>query len=228
MLGQYMAQNGASAAEIAQAEVFFVEVSVKIKILCFDLKLNDKDVYMKYSLIFMLPAFFLTGCSVDVSSSMPDYFGRDKAFIRVDNSFQPTPFRLEKMLSDERCMKSEGVYGLTSKVAVMGIKSSYSKRVDGAAPPSQSFLNRGYLEYSIQGGKAYKIWWRHDERSMYGIDLGRTFSNSFMAKDGHTYEIKTKGNDIVIYDVSEGKEAPSVEIKECAYDVTMLGKKEYL
>ncbi|CAI0979076.1 Uncharacterised protein [Serratia rubidaea] len=31
MLGQYMAQNGASAAEIAQAEVFFVEVSVKIK-----------------------------------------------------------------------------------------------------------------------------------------------------------------------------------------------------
>lgn len=172
--------------------------------------------------------FFISGCSVDMSSSMSDYQGSDRAFIRVDNSFQPTPFRLEKMLPAEGCMKSGGVYGLTSKVAVMGIKTSYSKRVNGIEPPSKDFLNRGYLEYTIQSGQVYKIWWRFDEKSMYGIDLGRTFENSFTAEDGHTYEIQTKGNDVVIYDISENQEALSVSIKECHYNRTMLGKKEYL
>lgn len=183
---------------------------------------------MKSNSFFLVVVIFLSGCTVDMSSSMPDYHGNDLSFIRVNNSFQPTPFRLEKMLPAAGCMKSEGVYGLTSKVAVIGIKSSYSKRVTGIAPPSKEFLNRGYLEYTIQSDQIYKIWWHFDEKSMYGIDLGRTFESSFTAKKDHTYEIRTKGNDVVIYDVSAGKEADSVSIKECQYKNTMLGKKEYL
>ena len=188
----------------------------------------NMDIYMKSNSFFLMIVIFLSGCTVDMSSSMPDYQGNDTSFIRVDNSFQPTLFRLEKMLPAAECMKSEGVYGLTSKVAVMGIKTSYSKRVTGIASPSTQFSNRGYLEYTIQSGKVYKIWWHFDEKSMYGIDLGRTFERSFTAEDGHSYEIQTKGNHVVIYDISERKEADYVSVKECQYKKTMLGKKEYL
>ncbi|MBK4716805.1 MULTISPECIES: hypothetical protein [Tenebrionibacter/Tenebrionicola group] len=183
---------------------------------------------MRFSLAILVSLIFLSGCSVDMSRSMPDYQGSDKAFIRVDNTFQPTPFRLEKMLPSEGCVKSDGVYGLTAKIAIMGIKSSYTRRVNGIASPSETFLKRGYLEYIIQSGYVYKIWWRFEERSMYGIDLSRTFTSSFMAKDGHTYEVQTKGNDIVIHDLTDNEDITPVNIKECKYKKTLLGKKEYL
>lgn len=107
---------------------------------------------MKNILLMAFVLSLLTGCSVDMADSMPDYKGTDIAYIRVDNTFQPTAFRLEKMLPAGDCWKSEHVYGLTSKIAIMGIKSSYSKKVDGIAPPSLGFAKKGFLEYSIQAG----------------------------------------------------------------------------
>lgn len=43
----------------------------------------------------LLTTMVLTGCSVDFSDTLPDYTGSDAAYIRVENTLQPTPYRIE-------------------------------------------------------------------------------------------------------------------------------------
>lgn len=171
--------------------------------------------------------FLLSGCSIDMSDKLTDYQGSDAAYIRVDNSGQPTPLRIQKIIPAGNCVKLDQVYGLTSSVAVAGIKSSYTKTVPGIAPVSDRYTKRGYLEYSIKPNEEYKIWWKFFEQSQYGIDLSRTWSSTFKAEKGHTYEIGTVANEIDITDITTGQKTVSGNIKECPYTISMMGKKVY-
>lgn len=170
---------------------------------------------------------FLSGCSVDMTDKLTDYQGSEAAYIRVDNSGQPTPLRIQKIVPAGSCEKLEQVYGLTSSVAVAGIKSSYSKTVPGIAPVSSRFAKRGYLEYAIKPDEEYKIWWTFFQQSQHGIDLSRTWSSTFKAEKGHTYEIGTVANEIDITDITTGQKTVSRDIKECPYTISMMGKKVY-
>ncbi|EBQ8894982.1 hypothetical protein DKU76_02595 [Salmonella enterica subsp. enterica serovar Napoli] len=171
--------------------------------------------------------FLLSGCSIDMSDKLTDYQGSDAAYIRVDNSGQPTPLRIQKIIPAGNCVKLDQAYGLTSSVAVAGIKSSYTKTVPGIAPVSDRYTKRGYLEYSIKPNEEYKIWWKFFEQSQYGIDLSQTWSSTFKAEKGHTYEIGTVANEIDITDITTGQKTVSGNIKECPYTISMMGKKVY-
>lgn len=170
---------------------------------------------------------FLSGCSVDMTDKLTDYQGSDAAYIRVDNSGQPTSFRIQKIIPTGNCVKLDKPYGLTASVAVAGIKSSYSKTVPGIAPVSARYAKRGYLEYTIKPNEEYKIWWKFFEQSQHGIDLSRTWSSTFKAEKGHTYEIGTVGNEIDITDITTDQKTVSKDLKECPYTISMMGKKVY-
>jgi hypothetical protein len=170
---------------------------------------------------------FLSGCSIDMTDKLKDYQGSDIAYIRVDNSGQPTALRIQKLIPAGNCMKLEKTYGLTAGVAVAGIKSSYSKTVPGIAPVSTNYAKRGYLEYTIKSGEEYKIWWKLFEQSQHGIDLSRTWSSTFKAEKGHTYEIGTLENEIDITDITVGKKMMPTSFTECPYTISMLGEKIY-
>ncbi|EMH2329894.1 hypothetical protein RRR72_001579 [Citrobacter freundii] len=169
----------------------------------------------------------LSSCSIDMSDKLTDYQGSDAAYIRVDNSGQPTALRIQKIIPAGNCVKLDQVYGLTSSVAVAGIKSSYSKTVPGIAAVSERYAKRGYLEYAIKPNEEYKIWWKFFEQSQHGIDLSRTWSSIFKAEKGHTYEIGTVGNEIDITDITTGQKTVSRDINECPYTISMMGKKVY-
>ena len=183
---------------------------------------------MKRSLLALLATTLISGCSVDFSDTLPDYTGHDVAYIRVENTLQPTPFRIEKQIPAGNCWKSEHVYGITSKVAIIGVKIRTDKNVAGIAPPSANFANKSFQEYSVQSGFSYSVWWKREERSMHGIDLGQTYSGSFFAAQGHTYEIGTENNAIVITDLSSEPVAKRESLPECNYNRDLLGKKQYL
>lgn len=176
----------------------------------------------------LLTTMVLTGCSVDFSDTLPDYTGSDAAYIRVENTLQPTPYRIEKQIPAGNCWKSEKAYGITSKVAIVGIKVRTSKAVDGIAPPSADFAAKSYQEYTIQPGFTYKVWWKREERSMYGIDLGQTYSGSFHANQGHTYEISNDNNEVRIVELSKDASPNMKSLPECNYNRDLLGKKQYL
>lgn len=169
----------------------------------------------------------LVGCSVDFSDTLPDYKGSDIAYIRVENTLQPTPFKIEKQIPAGKCWTSEHIYGVTSKVAIAGIKIRTSKNVDGIAPPSANFSNKSYQEYSIQSGYNYNVWWKREERSMYGLDLGQTYSGGFNARKGHTYEISNENNEVKVTDLSNEVPEKVPSLPECEYKRDMFGKKQY-
>ncbi|EMF0716656.1 hypothetical protein V2E67_005344 [Citrobacter freundii] len=170
----------------------------------------------------------LAGCSVDFSDTLPDYTGSDAAYIRVENTLQPMPYKIEKQIPAGNCWKSDKTYGITSKVAIAGIKVRTSKSVQGIAPPSADFANKSYQEYTIQPGFTYGVGWRREERSMYGIDLGQTYSGSFHADKGHTYEISNDHNEVRIVDLSKDASPTTKSLPECNYNRDMFGKKQYL
>ncbi|WP_054177717.1 hypothetical protein [Trabulsiella odontotermitis] len=178
-------------------------------------------------LVALSACVFLSGCSLDMADKLKDYQGSDVAYIRVDNSGQPTALRIQKLIPTGNCIRLDKPYGMTASLAVVGIKTSYSKTVPGIAPVSANYAKRGYLEYAIKSEEKYKIWWTFHEQSQYGIDLSRTWSSTFNAEKGHTYEIGTLGNDIDITDITTGEKTKSISFDECPYTVSMLGEKKY-
>ncbi|MFY9996022.1 MAG: hypothetical protein WAK61_13655 [Leclercia sp.] len=183
---------------------------------------------MNKNISVFLAATLISGCSVDFTDTLPDYTGTDVAYIRVENTPHPTPFRIEKQIPEEKCWKSEHAYGITSKVAIIGVKIRTSKYVAGIAPPSTKFANKNFQEYSVQSGYIYSIWWKREVRNMHGMDLGQTYSGSFFASKGHTYEIGSDNNNIVITDLSNESVKKTESLPECRFNRTMLGKKQYL
>jgi hypothetical protein len=183
---------------------------------------------MKKGITILVSSLLLAGCSVDFSDTLPDYTGSDIAYIRVENTLQPTPFKIEKQIPAGKCWKSEQAYGITSKVAIVGVKIRTSKTVAGIAPPSANFAQKSYQEYTIQSGFTYSVWWKREERSMYGIDLGQKYSATFHANKGHTYEISNDNNDVRIVDLTTDTSPETQAMPECNYERDLLGKKQYL
>ncbi|MCU6677670.1 hypothetical protein [Leclercia tamurae] len=183
---------------------------------------------MNKNISVLLAATLISGCSVDFTDTLPDYTGSDVSYIRVENTPHPTPFRIEKQIPAGQCWKSEHAYGITSKVAIIGVKIRTSKYVAGIAPPSTKFANKSFQEYSVQSGYTYSIWWKREVRTMYGMDLGQTYSDSFFASKGHTYEIGSDNNNIVITDLSSEPVEKTKSLPECRFKTSLLGKKQYL
>ncbi|MFG1172504.1 hypothetical protein AAFN90_02675 [Erwiniaceae bacterium CAU 1747] len=172
---------------------------------------------MKLSSIFALviPAtftLFLTGCAASFRPVLPDYYGENAAYLRFDNSpvytslrqasgqlLQPVPYYVKWSGEPDQ------EYSVNARFSVMGIKSSYGKKVEGSGPVSSNFSDKSYMEYRVKAGATYSINWVFTEQGMYN-SFDRTWSGSVKPEAGHTYEVTigggSDGNDIVITDVT--------------------------
>jgi len=171
-------------------------------------------VFMKRkTLQIIIPTFILVGCAASFNPVLPDYSGSDVAYLRFDNSpvfssvreasgqlFQPVPYVVTR--SSEPGKK----YSVNARFSIMGIKSSYGKKVDGSGPVSLAFADKSYMEYKVKAGDTYRIEWVFTEQGTYN-SFDRTWSSSVVPVAGHTYEITLGGtvddNNIVITDVTD-------------------------
>lgn len=160
---------------------------------------------------FALP-FLLTGCAASFQPPLPEYTGENPAYLRFNNSpvytslrqasgqiLQPVPFSVKTSEMPDK------EYSVNARFSIMGIKSSWVKKVDGSGPVSDAFANNSYMEYRVKPGETYSIKWTFTEQGMYSSS-DRVWSSAIIPEAGHTYEITLKGgkdgDDIVINDVT--------------------------
>jgi hypothetical protein len=154
----------------------------------------------------------LTGCSASFQPVLPDYAGENAAYLRFDNSpvytslrqaagqtLQPVPYIVV------RSGDPDNKYSVNARFSVMGIKSSYGKKIDGSGPVSSKFIDKSYKEYRVRAGETYAIKWIFTEKTQYN-SWDRVWSASITPKAGHTYEVTigggSDGNDVIVSDVT--------------------------
>ncbi len=154
----------------------------------------------------------LTGCAASFQPVLPDYTGKNAAYLRFDNSpvytslrqasgqvLQPVPYIVK------RSGESDKEYSVNARFSIMGIKSSYGKKAEGSGPVSSKFADKSYKEYRVEAGVTYTIKWVFTEKGMYSSS-DRVWSDSVTPEAGHTYEVTigggSDGNDVVISDVT--------------------------
>ncbi|WP_353612865.1 hypothetical protein [Mangrovibacter phragmitis] len=164
-----------------------------------------------YAVAVIFP-FLLTGCAASFQPVLPDYTGANAAYLRFDNSPVYTSLReasgqlLEPVPYTVKWSGEPGKeYSVNARFSIMGIKSSYGKKVNGSGPVSPGFASKSYKEYRVKAGEVYSIQWVFTEKGMYSSS-DRVWSASVTPVAGHTYEITlgggSDGNDVVISDVT--------------------------
>ena len=165
------------------------------------------------ALMAVIPTFLLAGCAASFQPTLPDYNGSNAAYLRFDNSpvytslrqasgqlLQPVPYIVK--WSGEPGKE----YSVNARFSIMGIKSSYGKKVEGSAPVSSKFADRSFMEYRVKAGETYSVKWVFTEKGMYN-SFDRTCPASVTPEAGHTYEVTIGGgsdeNDVVITDVTK-------------------------
>lgn len=160
----------------------------------------------------VIPPLLLAGCAASFQPVLPDYNGADAAYLRFDNSpvytslrqasgqmLQPVPYIVK--WSGEPGKE----YSVNARFSIMGIKSSYGKKVEGSAPLSAKFADKSSMEYRVKAGETYYIKWVFTEKGMYN-SFDRSWGESVTPVAGHTYEVTigggSDGNDVVITDVT--------------------------
>ncbi|QHM74010.1 hypothetical protein [Mixta intestinalis] len=166
------------------------------------------------SLSTVLLSLSLAGCAASFQPVLPDYTGENAAYLRFNNSpvytklrqasgqvLQPVPFSVRWSGAAD----PDKEFSVNARFAIMGIKSSYGKKVEGSAPVSSNLSNKSYMEYRVKAGDTYSIKWVHREQGIYH-NFDRTFSGSVTPETGHTYEVTigggSDGNGVVITDVT--------------------------
>lgn len=160
----------------------------------------------------VMPAFLLVGCAASFQPVLPDYNGTDVAYLRFDNSPVYTSLRqasCQMLQPVPYIVKSSGEpdkeYSVNARFSIMGIKSSYGKKVEGSAPVSSKFADKSYMEYKVKSGETYAIKWVFTDKGMYN-SFDRSWVGSVTPEAGHTYEVTigggSDGNDVVINDIT--------------------------
>jgi len=182
-----------------------------------------------YLLGIVLP---LSGCVISLSS-MGDYSGTDAAKIRVANTSDPLSMKFYKKVGS--CLQEIDSKSLAPGVNILGFKSTKFKKINDIEPLPEGSPLRGvdYMEYNIQPGQYLKVGYRTTSQTMYTQTLHTSY-RSFIPKAGHSYETYTlRGgyyiNPIMITDITNHKNdaAPEWDIKECDYNISLLGQKVY-
>ncbi|MNG81150.1 hypothetical protein [Serratia inhibens] len=170
----------------------------------------------------------VSGCSVSLTKSMEDYAGTDSARIRVKNYLPP--LTLEVYEKSGECYKLADARTLTAGVNVIGIKSTYNKKLPGMLPPSPEMQGMDAIEYKIKANQHVSITYKEETfRSQYNQTIA-TRSSSFVPEVGHDYDIYPANAYVSIIDLTAGNHAPRYwgkEDKECSYKTGLLGGRNY-
>ncbi|GKX61440.1 hypothetical protein [Pragia fontium] len=173
--------------------------------------------YYYFKIVLLLLSLFLSGCIVNVNP-LEDYTGHDMAMIRVKNYYLPLSIiRYQKIGS---CIQRLERNSLTAGINILGIKSTYNKKIVGMPPsPVTSQLKRSdVMEYTIKADQPVMITY---EKNVGGREISST--NSFIPQSGHSYEIFTVGitDNIIVTDITQGKDDQPAkwdwDLKGCEY-----------
>ncbi|MDK1193894.1 hypothetical protein QMW88_00105 [Cronobacter dublinensis] len=174
----------------------------------------------------------LTGCII-ASNTLDDYSGKDSAMIRLENYMAPLSLQVYRQVGT--CVQQVDNKSLTAAVNILGIKSTYNKKVPAIAtvPGSSPLNDKDVLEYAVQPNQLYKIGYQTTSQTTYSTSVYSSY-RSFKPQPGHSYEVYTLAggyyiHGIMITDITQGKDEPAPEwtLKECDYDLSMLGQKVY-
>lgn len=170
----------------------------------------------------------VSGCSVNLTKSVDDYAGADFARIRVKNYLPP--LTLEVYEKAGQCYKLVDAKSLTAGVNVIGIKSTYNKKLPGMLPPSPEMQGMDAIEYKIKANQHVSITYKEETfRSQYNQTIA-TRSSSFIPEVGHDYDIYPVNSGVNIVDLTSSNHAPKSwgnEDKECNYKTGLLGGRNY-
>lgn len=170
----------------------------------------------------------VSGCSVSLTKSVDDYAGADFARIRVKNYLPP--LTLEVYEKSGQCYKLVDAKSLTAGVNVMGIKSTYNKKLPGMLPPSTEMQGMDAIEYKIKANQHVSITYKEETfRSQY-TQIIATRSSNFIPEVGHDYDIYSSKSGVSVVDLTSSNHAPRSwgnEDKECNYKTGLLGGRNY-
>lgn len=185
---------------------------------------------MKLGVMFtvFLSVSVVSGCSVSLTKSVDDYAGADFARIRVKNYLPP--LTLEVYEKSGQCYKLVDAKSLTAGVNVMGIKSTYNKKLPGMLPPSTEMQGMDAIEYKIKANQHVSITYKEETfRSQY-TQIIATRSSHFIPEVGHDYDIYSSNLGVSVVDLTSSNHAPrswANEDKECNYKTGLLGGRNY-
>ncbi|KFB90105.1 hypothetical protein CR62_09035 [Serratia grimesii] len=170
----------------------------------------------------------VSGCSVSLTKSVDDYAGADFARIRVKNYLPP--LTLEVYEKSGQCYKLVDAKSLTAGVNVMGIKSTYNKKLPGMLPPSTEMQGMDAIEYKIKANQHVSITYKEETfRSQY-TQIIATRSSNFIPEVGHDYDIYSSNSGVSVVDLTSSHHASKSwgnEDKECNYKTGLLGGRNY-
>ncbi|WP_235895646.1 hypothetical protein [Yersinia alsatica] len=182
---------------------------------------------IKINTVFILSCA-ISGCAVNMTKSLEDYTGSDSARIRVKNYLPP--LTLEIYEKSGQCFKLVSTKSLTAGINLVGIKSTYNKKITGMRPPSPEMAGMDSLEYSIKSNQHIRITYKEETfRSQYNQIIATRWIG-FVPETGHDYDIYAVNSGVKIVDLNNTDGIPRYwgkEDKECKYEDGFFGKKNY-
>lgn len=188
----------------------------------------------RYILSGLFIPLLLSGCTFHLNKEQEDYSGSNAAMLRVENGDMPLILRSYRTVGN--CYQQTVQRGLTAGFNLMGIKSTYNKKIAGIAPsPEDSKVkNSNVMEFRIKADQPIEVMYMITVKRAFGEQLIQS-SKYLIPEAGHSYEAwldkKPDNNNppIMIKDITSGKSnAPAAwALTECKHTYTLLGNKEY-
>lgn len=128
----------------------------------------------------------LSGCAVRLASPPEDYQGSDFSRIRAKNYAYPLTMNIYE--KDGNCYKQTDTKSLGPGFNIIGIKSTYNKKIPGMLPPSKEMQGLDALEYKIKANQRIELEYKAVTfRSQYTQTI-KTYRHKFIPQEGHDYD----------------------------------------
>lgn len=170
----------------------------------------------------------LSACSVSLSKAPEDYTGPDASRIRAKNYIPPLSMEIYE--KEGSCYKKVSDKSLGPGFNIVGIKSTFNKRLPDMLPPSEQLKGADALEYRLKANQRLKITYtRETFRSQYNQEY-TTYTYNFIPREGHDYDLYPTNTGIGIIDLNTQQPVPNSwgDDKECEFEKNWFtGGKSY-
>lgn len=155
---------------------------------------------LKKQLLIFIAISSLTACSVNIDKPPEDYTGSDASNIRAKNYLPP--LTLVVYQKSGNCYKEVDSRSLGPGFNIVGIKSTFNKKIPGMLPPSEELKGLDALEYRIKANQRLMLTYTAEVfRSQYNQRY-ETYTFSFIPKEGHDYDLYPQKSSIGVFDLT--------------------------
>lgn len=190
--------------------------------------------FSRYILSGLVVPLLLSGCTFHLNKQQEDYAGSDAALLRVENSDLPLILRSYHPVG--KCYQQTTQRGLTAGFNLLGIKSTYNKKIAGIAPSPEAskIKHANVMEFRLKAGQPVEVMYMITVQSAYGEHIIES-SELFIPEAGHSYEawvdqsLHINHPPIRTTDITSGNNNSPAKwlLDECKHTYTLLGNKEY-